>query len=277
MGRKFWASVRKAIRGIKRVGLFFLKLLYITPFILFGSWLISIVYLQGFDITALVSDSGEEDDAIQIIVQEKRGVPRDHFHMTDTYVTAQEPNPPVCVMCHGTYPHGKKKKVRSMLNLHIGFISCSVCHARRNSAGQDPEGSIERDQLGFMWVDRETGEFRDSVEGEYGKYPAKIYPVWHTQDGSRQIHAPINQEAAQRFLDLRPQLTSDQVSEAKAKLHEPLSEQPVFCSDCHQKDSYMDYEKLGFEKRRIDHIVSSEIVGMIDKYKTFYLPSVIDF
>jgi hypothetical protein len=51
----------------------------------------------------------------------------------------------------------------------------------------------------------------------------------------------------------------------------------VFCSDCHKKDGYLDFRDLGFAQTRIDHLNSTEIVGMIEKYKKFYLPSQIDF
>jgi len=264
---------------IKTVTFLVIKVIYVLPFVLFGIWLISVVYFHGFNLdrSRSVSKAKEVDDLSQILTRKKDVVPRDHFHMIDAYVEEKEPNPPICVVCHGTYPHGKKKKVRSMLNLHTGFISCSVCHARQDEDVQVVKPGEEAEVVEFLWVDNKTGEFRNKVEGEYGKFPAMIYPIKHTEHGPRRIFTPIKAEAAQQFLKLQPKLSSDQVSEAKAKLHEPLSKKPVFCSDCHQKDSYLDYVKLGFPKQRINHLISSEIVGMIDKYKTFYLPSVLDF
>ena len=278
MGEKTQASIfGKALNRIQKIGLFFLKLIYIIPFIVFGFWLISIVYFHGFDINASISKYKKDDDTFQIVSQKKGPVPREHFHMIDAYVERQELNPPICVVCHGTYAHGKEKKVRSILNMHTGFISCSVCHARQDGASGGEKATPENDRIEFLWVDRETGEFKNTVKGEYGKFPAMIHPIKHTEQGPRQIFTPIKAEAAQQFLKMRPELTPDQVSEAKAKLHEKLSKKPVVCSDCHQKDSYLNYRKLGFPQKRIDHLVSSEFVGMIDKYKTFYLPSVIDF
>ena len=278
MGERTVASVLgRTLYVFKLAGLFLLKVIYITPFVAFGAWLLSVVYLHGFEIGASVPQGEEDQDVIRLVTKKKASVPRDHFHMIDAYIERQEPNPPNCVMCHGTYPHGKKKKVRSMLNLHTGFISCSVCHARQDPTDEENKADSLREEVEFLWVDHETGAVKNTVEGEYGKFPAKIYPLKHTRTGPRRIFTPINAEAAQRFLKMRAELTSDQVSEAKAKLHEPLTKQPVFCGDCHQKDSYIDYEKLGFPPKRIQHLVSSEIVGMIAKYKTFYLPSVIDF
>jgi len=47
--------------------------------------------------------------------------------------------------------------------------------------------------------------------------------------------------------------------------------------DCHKKDGYLNFVKLGFPKNRVDHLVSTEVASMITNYETFYLPEVIDF
>lgn len=264
---------------IMKAGLTVLKVIYILPFAVFGLWLLSHVYISGFNIESFssVSTEGQGDDLLASILKQKGSVPRDHFHMTDEYVVQQDPNPPVCVICHGTYAHGKEKKVRSLLNLHSGFIACSVCHVRRDGADTELGKTVFDDEFNFMWVDRQTGDFSNTVEGEYGKYPAMIYPIKSSGQGHGRIFAPIRTEAAQQFLKMYPQLTTDQISEAKAKLHELVSEEPVSCKDCHKKDGYLDFARLGFPAQRVDHLESSEIVGMIENYKTFYLPSVVDF
>lgn len=264
------------VNRIKKIVFFFIKIFYLLPFIVFGLWLVSTVYFHGFHLETRAKEvTGEE--VIDIIMRKKEPIPRDHFHMTDKYIERQQPNQPVCVVCHGTYAHNKEKRVRSMLNLHTGFIACYVCHARQDLDNEEAGTVIDRHEVEFLWVDWNTGEFSNAVKGEYGKYPAEIYPVELNKDGRRRIFTPIKAADAQQFLKMLPELTPDQVSKAKAKLHEPLSKKPVFCSDCHKQNGYLDYEKLGFPRQRIDNLVSSEIVGMIDKYKTFYLPSVIDF
>lgn len=269
----------RSLHRIKKIILSLLKVIYILPFFVFGLWLLSFVYFSGFDLNEAISISGpsKDDDVFQLITKTKEAVPRDHFHMIDAYVERQDPNPPICVVCHGTYPHGKEKKVRALLNLHTGFVACSVCHARQDGKNEAGDAKSENAIIKFLWVDWETNEIKDNVKGEYGKYPAKIYPIKFTEKGPRRIFTPVNAEAAQRFLKMRAKLTPDQVAEAKAKLHGQLSEKPVFCSDCHKKNGYLDFIKLGFPKRRVNHLMSSEFVGMIDKYKTFYLPAVIDF
>jgi hypothetical protein len=275
---------RKSVFGrlagrIKRLVFFILKAVYVIPFFALFLLLLGLVYLPDLELDTPLSLSRyePEPEEFQIIRPKKEGIPRDHFHLIDKWVEMREPNPPICVVCHGTYAHGKEKKVRAMLNLHSGFMACSVCHVRKKGA-EDEEADETPDKFDeFLWVDRETGEMKKDVEGEYGKYPAKIYPVKHTEQGPRRVFTPIRAEAAQRFLEIRPDLTPDQVSEAKARLHKGISEEAITCKDCHKKDGYFDFEELGFPERRIKHLVSHEFVDMIDKYEEFHLPEVLDF
>ena len=43
------------------------------------------------------------------------------------------------------------------------------------------------------------------------------------------------------------------------------------------KNGYLDFIALGFPPQWVAHLNSSEVVGLIDKYKTFYMPAEIDF
>lgn len=280
MGEQAGASIiGKAFSVVKGIGLFFLKMIYLAPFFVFGLWLIGHVYISGFDLSKYASVSGgeTEDVMFQAILQKKDAIPWDHFHMTDTYVEEKDPNQPICVLCHGVYAHGKDKKVRAMYNMHSGHLACAVCHVRKD--GSDTEGGelLNKETIEFLWVNRESGDFKPSVDGAYGKYAAMIYPTTLTAQGERRIVAPIGPGAAQEFLEMWPVRTPDEITEARNKLHESISKEAVSCSDCHKKNGYLDFQKLGFPQRRVDDLVSSEFVGMIDKYQTFYLPSVIDF
>ena len=261
-------------RIIKKFPIFLLKFVYILPFLLFGAWLLKLVYFS-HDLPHVEAKKAEEvtevvgDDGIfkQILLQ-KDVVPRDHFHLVDEYVSRPEYISPICLTCHGTYPHSKEEKVRSILNFHGGFIACSVCHAREKH---------DEHLVYFAWVDRQTGAVSKRVEGEYGKYPAKIFPIQITKGVKTRIFRPVSEEAARQFLQYKDQYTPDQIAQAKAKLHEHVSPKPVFCSDCHKEGGYLEFKELGFPKQRIDHLNSTEIVGMVEKYKKFYLPSQIDF
>ena len=271
---KIGNPIGRIIRIIKSFSILLLKFLYILPLLLFGAWLLKLVYLP-HEVARLEAKTSlepsklsKEDGIFEKILLQKDTVPREHFHIVDEHVSPPERMPPICLTCHGTYPHSKEEKVRSILNFHGGFMACSVCHARKEH---------DEKMVYFAWVDRESGSISKKAKGEYGKYPGKIFPIKITEGIKTRIFRPVNEEAAQQFLKYKAQYTPDQIAQAKAKLHEHISSKPVFCSDCHKKDGYLDFEKLGFPKQRIDHLNSTEIVGMIEKYKKFYLPSQIDF
>lgn len=280
MGKERKTSLfSRAVFRVKKVFFFLLKVIYVLPFFAFGFWLLSVLYFPGFDLNASISllQYKKEQATLKIISQKKEAIPRDHFHMVDDYVEKRNIIEPTCVICHGAYAHGKEKKVRALLNLHDSSMACSVCHVRNDKPGTAETAIPDNTKIEFLWVDQDTGMLHQRVEGDYGKYPAKIFPVVDTGKGIRQILTPITEEAAREFLDKAQQLNEKQLEEQRKKLHAKLSAEPVACSDCHKKDGYLDLKKLGFPKQRIDNLISSEFVGMIDKYKTFYLPSVIDF
>ncbi len=262
------------IKFLLSIPVLLLKAIYILPFFLFILWLFQLLYFPEIETLKSViakpsTDTAQNDKNIfRTILKQKDPVGKGHFHMIDEYISQSEPNPPLCLTCHGSYPHSKEKKVRSLLNFHTGFLACSVCHARKK---------IEDTDIFFTWVDRKSGNVIDSTEGEYGKYTAKIFPIRMTDGTHKRIFKPIREKAAQEYLKLKDKYTPDQTAQAKIKLHENITTKPVFCSDCHQKDGYMDFSKLGFSEKRTNHLISTEVVGMIEKYKTFYLPSEIDF
>ena len=47
------------------------------------------------------------------------------------------------------------------------------------------------------------------------------------------------------------------------------------CSLCHtkEKESYLPFRALGFSDQRIDDITNMNIIGIVEKYKKFYLPT----
>jgi hypothetical protein len=254
-----------------KLHIFFLKAIFVIPLFIFGVWLLQMLYAPGIEahksVEALKQPTEEEGIFRKILKSDKRK-PAPHFHMVDEVVHQPEPFQPICLSCHGTFPHSKEKKVRSLLNFHTGFMACAVCHYRK-----DPEDQT----FSFVWVDRVTGITSRKADGEYGKYPAKIFPVRITAENAETIIHPVSEKSAREYLELKDQFTPDQMAEAKVKLHEQVSHKPVLCVDCHKKDGYLDFVKLGFPKNRVNHLVSTEVASMIEKYETFYLPAVIDF
>ena len=250
--------------------IFPIKIFSAVILVLFGLLLLKQLYFSETKVgkSSDTKQKGSGAGTIGEIVQKKDTLNRDHFHMIDDDTGLMTRYEPICMTCHGTYPHSKEKKVRAFLNFHTGFLACSVCHTRKD---------LRNKKHVFAWVDHETGDISDRVEGGYGKFPAKIFPVEIRPDGSKVIVRPVEDASAREYLRLKNKLTPDQIAQAKVKLHEHISEKPVFCTECHKKDGYFNFAQLGFPKNRIDHLTSTEVASMIDKYTTFYMPSVIDF
>jgi len=254
----------------KKISIFLLKTIFAVPLMLLGLWLLQMLYYPVVDVhkVAARQEPTKEEGIFAGILRAHKPLGRGHFHMIDEEREKHEPYEPLCLTCHGTFPHSKEKKVRSLLNFHTGFMACAVCHVRKDPKAQDHF---------FIWVDRVTGITSLAVEGEYGKYPAKIFPVKIMGGGQQEIIRPVSQQSAREYLELKDKFTPDQAAKAKIKLHEKLSKKPVFCMDCHKKDGYIDFAKLGYPRNRVDHLASTEVASMIQKYETFYLPEVIDF
>ena len=256
----------------KRVFSGVVKGFYLLPFFIFGLWLLQQVYLPNVAISKFIAgiNSATEEEGVGASQIRAGVVSRDHFHMVDEYVTRSEPNAPVCQNCHSTYAHSKNQKVRSLLNFHNGFMACAVCHTSKRSNDRSQ-------RLGFTWVDRATGKIVPRAEGAYGKYSAKIFPVSIAGDGTQHIVRPVDEKAARQFLEDQKSFSKEQLTQAQKTLHVGINSKPIACADCHQKDGYLDFTVLGFSPQRIVHLNSSEVVGLIDNYKTFYMPEEIDF
>jgi hypothetical protein len=265
---------------IKRIFLFFLKVIYILPFFVIGLWLISVVYFPSFSLDSsvtMVKYDKTQDTADVMAAQKKEEAQVHHFHITDKYVERLDEERQICDQCHGAYAHGKNKKVRALLNLHTGYLACTVCHVRKDGGEGLGGATLKAEITGYTWVDNDTGEFKASATGEYGKFSEMIFPVMSGDQGDRRIYRPVTDSAAQRFLDNKLEWTEKQLDEERVKLHEKISKEAITCTDCHKKDGYIDFAALGYPKQRVDHLISNEVVGMIENYKTFYLPSVVDF
>jgi len=269
---------------VKNAAALLLKILTLSPFLLFGAWLLAHVYLPeavgppstaepGLDAEPPVEPVffDDEEGLFGPLMRAHQPRPPHHFHMTDPaielHVEHRDGGLTLCVECHGVYAHYQEEKSRGLLNLHGSFMDCAVCHLRAGQGGGT---------LSLAWVDNETAEISDALEGRYGKYPAKIYPVEEGPRGSKQVLHPISERAAARYLHLRPELTPEQNAKERDQLHERLTDEPISCPDCHAKDGAFDFAALGFSRERTADLTSSEVARMIEEYEVFYMPSFLE-
>ena len=193
----------------------------------------------------------------------------------------QPDNASMCVRCHGNIPHDKSKEVRSFLNMHAFYTACETCHIRPGN----------RDQWTFRWFDKENGELAANptalVEIEkmydhpdspfyptYGNYGVKIAPGVIKNDTFKFIKTEKDKEFVERYLAEQDNLSQQQKSQIKKLVHKGINKKPIECNQCHQETNpYLPFAKLGYPPRRVEELTNTSVVGMIDKYKEFYIPN----
>jgi hypothetical protein len=186
-----------------------------------------------------------------------------------------------CINCHGNVPHKKSKEIRSFLNMHAYYTACQTCHIR-------PEDNA--DSFSFGWYDIATGdrtvnpqalveiEHKFAEENEsyypvYGNYAAKIAPGTYTDKVFTFVKG-TSKDIVDTYIREEKGLSPQKRSQMVEFLHKGISKQPILCNDCHNSNTpYLPYAALGYPPRRIEELTNSSVVGMIDKYKEFFLPS----
>ena len=186
-----------------------------------------------------------------------------------------------CVNCHGNVPHNKSKEIRSFLNMHAYYTACQTCHIK-------PEENAGK--FAFRWYDVKTGEqtvnplalveiehkYAEGDEGYYpvyGNYGAKIAPGIFT-DNIFTFTKGTSKEIVENYLKEVANMSPQKKSQMVEFIHKGISKQPIICDDCHNnKSPYLPYAELGYPPRRVEELTNSSVVGMIDKYKEFFLPA----
>lgn len=196
-----------------------------------------------------------------------------HFHHIGMTVEPDETN--VCVRCHGAIPHDKSKEVRGFLNMHAFFLACETCHIQpKQDQGQESwefrwyakkDGTITLNPPGLVGTDKE----------KYGNYGAKIAPgASDANIGFRLINGEKELAFVADYIRNKEKLSSIEQSKMKKVIHRMVDEKPMLCEGCHTttQKPYLPFAELGYPPRRIRDLTSTEVVGMVNKYRDFYIP-----
>ena len=192
-----------------------------------------------------------------------------HFHHID--LEFKSDNYSYCVGCHGDLPHDKVKGIRAFGNMHAAFLSCQTCHAHIS----------ENEKTGvYKWYDRQTGDIVDSpvTDGRpVQDYEAKVIPFIRINGVVARIDSQDKIDFAREYQKAEPTLSDVQKAKAKKIIHSNVSKQPHICADCHQKEApLLPFKELGYPPQRYQIVVSTEVVGMINNYTKFYMPSILN-
>ena len=191
-----------------------------------------------------------------------------HFHHVGRWYQPDKWN--FCVQCHGPTPHSREPQQRAFLNMHNLFISCQVCHV------QEAEGVAP---TRFGWIDISNGRLcanPNMAEGVWGEYGAKIVPLKGTAENPLPATLDEEETFAAKFRKQVDNLNDRQKVVANKVIHRRCVEEPVRCADCHNSEkAFLPYTDLGYSAERSEFLVSAEVVDLVARYETFYIPNLL--
>jgi hypothetical protein len=251
------------------------------------SWMVSsqlwlvIALLLASSVYSMIGHE-EKPDAPKLVAKldiERQKERIKHFHNLPKVDPLTLGKRPVCSSCHSDYPHSKRPMIRTLLNMHTQFVGCMTCHTDERKV---PESSITLRWLNYSGIEVKGKPYGTDVDPASGflletdDYYSKI--VAYTNLNGREALLEITEDApeAQEFIKLRNQLSDQDMGAIKKAFHSQVSPVGRFCSRCHtgEKESYMPFRALGFSDKRISAVTNVNIVGIVQKYKEFYIPTI---
>ncbi len=197
------------------------------------------------------------------------------FHKTGQSFISRLEEKSSCGVCHRLYPHQANNLVRGFLNMHIGFMTCEVCHLKKEKFS----GTT------YQWHDSQNAHFSGEPFGTFfnptsrkTKKPMSFISriaIYTTKEGKR--HSLVNTwdtAEAVTFERKRLAMTDDETSRRLQFFHRDIDKKEisVACDQCHSTHSILDYAKLGFDSKKQSQLENLNLKGLVTKYKTFYLP-----
>lgn len=267
--------------------LFFLFLLYVTGGImvrhLYGYFnhgshmslpIIDRFLEKAAGLVAMTEEEKVDSKLLRETMKAERLEPLRRFHaIMPDYAPGQKN--PVCFICHGDMPHKANKKVRSLLNMHTEFVACFTCHM-----DQAPEGvaykwhnasnvTVKGEPFGIKY-DPRTGRLVDTDD-----HYSRITPMVVANGNLVSLQVMDDSPEAQDYIKIRDKLTPAQQGKIKAMFHKNITGKGKFCDQCHTTEKgLLDFTALGFEEMRKMDLTGLNIIGIVSKYKEFYIPTI---
>ena len=253
---------------------------------LVGAFLLTIIGAIGFQLTAsilsktLLAEAEKPSGLLEELAEKRDTELARHFHNSATSM-ALEGDKSVCFYCHGDFPHFEQPMIRTLLNMHTQFLGCMTCHA-------DPE-KVDENAMALRWLNfsgiKVTGPpFGTDYDGDSGFLAptddlySKI--VAYVQENGTENLLEISEKdpTAIDFINIQEQLTGQDRDLVKKSFHRIVAAKGRFCTKCHTEEgkSFIPFRELGFSQRRIGELTSLNIIGLVQKYKKFYMPEMMN-
>ena len=248
--------------------------------------LIGIIASLLFSLFAVLGDKlgitkvKEESSLLEKLREERTTEKLRHFHNAPLVNKVLLGKKNICFSCHGDYPHSKEPMIRTLMNMHTQFAGCMTCH-------NDPR-KIKESTLSFEWLNysgievkgKPFGLSKDEATGYLtttDDYYSKIVAFTNENNEKKLLEITEDEKEAKEFLSIRDSLSDLDKEAIKKSFHKIVMPKGRFCSRCHteEKKSYLPFRKLGFSDRRISDVTNLNIIGLVEKYKTFYMPNLL--
>jgi hypothetical protein len=203
---------------------------------------------------------------------------RDHFHQTAERYFLPMDQQENCLTCHSLWPHQKDSRTRSFNNQHSRYMSCMVCHI-----DDQPGRAIGMEWYNFGVDNSITRQGPFGIErkasGELSgmdNFITKIVPVMIDGDISTRVYTPYNTPNYAQYrqeVDAGKTVDADEMRKVAEAL---VGDTALTCGSCHSEASQFPWEALRFAGDRLDEMTHSAVVGMVEKYESFYFPPVFE-
>lgn len=244
--------------------------------------LLTIIGAIGFQLSASIlkhtplTEQGKSSKLLEKLAERREMEQARHFHNSSTAM-ALEGEKSVCYFCHGDFPHFEKRMIRTLLNMHTQFVGCMTCHT---DAAKIDEELMELKWLNYSGIEVSGPHFGTDYDGDTGFLTptddiySKIVPYLHEDGVEKLLEVRESDPVAVDFVRVQEQLTGQERDLVKKSFHQIVAAKGRFCTKCHTEEdkSYMPFKELGFSERRISELTSLNIIGLVQKYKKFYMP-----
>ena len=180
-----------------------------------------------------------------------------------------------CRVCHPLYPHSKNHLVRALLNMHTAFMTCEVCHLKRDAFAH----------VAYQWNAPEHVEFAGLPYGSRydpekglvratGNLISRLAVfVWEQGRKTLFIHEQDTDKANRFLLEEKDLKDADREKQLRF-FHRDIrrKEITVACKECHSHKGILDFRRLGFDKKKERDLMDLDLAGLVAKYDVFYLP-----
>lgn len=265
-----------SIVGMRRDHPVFGFVITVTLLVVIGSLLaaLTVALAESLGLTGV-----QEPQGLLAKLQKERTAERvRHFHNLAPRNYAIEGAKNVCFLCHGDYAHSRAPMIRTLLNMHTQFIACMTCH---QNPERIPESAIALRWKNFSGIAVQGPPFGTDVDPATGAlvqtddYYSKITAYAKQRDGTETLlEFPADDPRTREFAAARSQLSDADRDAVKKKFHADVAPKGRFCTRCHTGGGagFVPFRQLGFSERRARDLADVNIVGLVSKYREFYLP-----